>query len=83
MDCFTKKVMFHKPRFLELKFEGDRRVLPMCMISALEANRLIYKSCEANLAHVIDTITSKVTLESVLVVREFLDVFPEDLPRFH
>ena len=68
MDCFTKKVVFQKPRFLELEFEGDRKVLPTCMLSALEAKRLLYKGCEAYLAHVIDTSSPKVTLKSVSIV---------------
>ena len=79
--CFTKKVMFQKPWFSKLEFEGDCRVLPTCVISVLEAKRLLQKGCEAYLAHVIDTSTSKVTLESALVVREFSDEFLEDLPR--
>ena len=49
------------------------------MISALEAKRLLRKSCDAYFAHMIDISTPKVTLESVLVVREFSDVFLEDL----
>ena len=57
MDYSTKKVVFQKPRFLELEFESDRIVLPTCAISALEAKRLLHKDCEAFLAHVIDTST--------------------------
>ena len=41
VDCFTKKVAFRKPRFLELEFMGDRRILPTCVISTLEAKRLL------------------------------------------
>ena len=37
MDCFTKKIVFKKLGYPELEFEGDRRILPMCVISALEA----------------------------------------------
>ena len=51
------------------------------MISVLEVKRLLHKGCKAYLAHVINTSTLKVTLESVLVVREFSDVFLENLPR--
>ena len=40
---------------------------------------LLHKGCEAYLAHVVDTSTPKVTLRSVLAVREFLDVFFKDL----
>ena len=75
VDCFTKKVVFQKPRFLELKFVGDRSILPTCVISALEAKRLLHKGCEAYLAHVVDTSTLKVTLRSVSIVQEFLDCF--------
>ena len=52
----------------------------MCVISSLEAKRLLHKGCEAYLAHVVDKSTSKVILDSVWVVREFLNVFLEDLP---
>ena len=52
----------------------------MCVISTLEAKRLLHKGCEAYLTHVVDKSSPKVTLDSVPVVREFLDVFPKDLP---
>ena len=54
MDCFTKKIVFRKPGYPELEFEGDRRILPTCVISALEVKRLLQKGCEAYLAHVIN-----------------------------
>ena len=77
---FTTKVVFQKPRYPELEFDGDRRILPTCVISALKAKRLLHKGCEAYLADVVDKFSSAVTLDSVVVVREFLDVFCEDLP---
>ena len=80
MDCFTKKVVFQKSEFLELVFGGDNRILPTCVISILEAKRLLHKDCEAYLANIVDTSTPKVTLDSVSIVREFLDVFLEDFP---
>ena len=54
---FYKKNVFQKPRFSKLEFEGDHRVLPTCVISALVAKRLLHKGCESYLAHVIDTLT--------------------------
>ena len=62
MDYFTKKVVFRKPGYPELKFEGDRRVLPTCVISTSEAKKLLHKGCKAYLAHVVDKFFSKVTL---------------------
>ena len=38
------------------------------------------KGCKGYLAHVVDTCSSEVRLEDVPVVRDFLDVFPDDLP---
>ena len=57
IDCFTKKVVFRKSRFLELEFEKDHRVLPTCVILTLEAKRLLHKGFEAYLAYVINIST--------------------------
>ena len=81
VDYFTKKMVFRKPGFPKLEFEGDRRILSTCVILALEAKRLLDKGCKAYLAHVVDTSTPKVTLKSIPIVREFSDVFFDDLPR--
>ena len=79
MDCFTKKIIFKKLGYPELKFESDKRILPMCVISVLEAKRLLHKDCEAYLAHVIDKSSFEVTLDNVPKVCKFLDVYLEDL----
>ena len=73
MDYFTKKIVFKKSGYLELEFEGDRRILPTCTILALEAKRLLHKGCEAYLAHVINKSSSEVTLDNMPVVCEFFD----------
>ena len=68
MDCFTKKIVFKKMGYPDLEFEGDRRVLPTCVISILKAKRLLHKGCEAYLAHVVDKSTLEVALDNVPVV---------------
>ena len=40
----------------------------------------VYFKKVVNLAHVVDTHSSEVRLEDIPVVRDFLDVFPDDLP---
>ena len=82
MDCFTKKIMFKKLGYPDLKFEGDRKILPTCVISALEAKRLLHKGCKAYLAHVIDKSTPEVALDNVLVVQKFHAIFLKDLSGF-
>ena len=79
MNYFTKKIWFEKPGYPELEFVGDRRILPTCVISALETKRLLFKGCESYLAHMLDTFVTEVSLENVLVACEFPNVFPEDL----
>ncbi|KAA0049889.1 Retrotransposable element Tf2 [Cucumis melo var. makuwa] len=54
-------------------------MLSTFMISALKANKLLRKDCTTYLAHVMDTQVSKLKLEDIPMVREFLDVFPEEL----
>ena len=71
MDCFTKKIVFKKLRYPELKFEGDRKILPTCVISTLKAKRLLHKGCEVYLAHMIDKSSSEVTFDNMPVVCEF------------
>ena len=80
VNCFTKEVEFRRPGYSPLVFVGERRILPSCVISALEARKLVYKGCEAYLAHIIDTTVQSLELMNVPVVNEFLDVFLDELP---
>ena len=52
----------------------------MRIISFLHAKKMVSKGCLAFLAHLKDDTTQVPSIESVSVVREFLDVFPADLP---
>ena len=80
MDCFTKKIIFKKLGYSELKFEGDKKILLACVTSALKAKRLLHKGCKAYLVHVIDKSLSELTLDNVPILCEFSNVFPKDLP---
>ena len=80
VDCFKKEVVFNKPGEIEVKFYGERRVLPSCVISVIDARRLLRKGCSAYLAYVIVTGVQELRLEDILVVQEFSDVFPDELP---
>ena len=50
------------------------------VISAMQAQRLLRKGCEAFLALVLDSKRDQIELENILVVKDFLDVFPKELP---
>ena len=79
-DCFLKEVIFRRPGLLVVVFYGERRRALSGLISAISARCLLQKGCKGYLAHVVDTCSNKVRLEDVPVVRDFLDVFLDDLP---
>ncbi|KAH9751668.1 Endonuclease [Citrus sinensis] len=81
VDGFKKEVVFKKPGKTEVKFCGECKVLPSCVISAISTRRLLRKGCSAYLAHVIDTEARELRLEDIAVVKEFPNVFPDELPR--
>ncbi|KAL0291840.1 UNVERIFIED_CONTAM: Transposon Ty3-G Gag-Pol polyprotein [Sesamum radiatum] len=80
VDCYKKEVMIESSGESRVVFVGDRQVVPVCVILALEARRLMLEGCEAYLAHVIDSKKVNPTLEEIPVVRDFPEVFPDELP---
>ncbi|KAI5316249.1 hypothetical protein L3X38_045425 [Prunus dulcis] len=46
----------------------------------MTATRLLRKGCSGYLAHIVDSRTQELKLEDIPVVRDFPDVFPDDLP---
>ncbi|KAL0378461.1 UNVERIFIED_CONTAM: Transposon Ty3-G Gag-Pol polyprotein [Sesamum radiatum] len=79
VDCYKKEVMIESSDTPKVVFVGERQVVPVCVISAMEARQLMLEGCEAYLAHVIDAEKVNPTLE-IPVVRDFPEVFPNDLP---
>ncbi|XP_060673793.1 exopolygalacturonase-like [Ziziphus jujuba] len=80
VDCYNKEVTFRRPGLPEVVFRGEvGRPLPR-LISTLTAKKLLNKGCQGYLAHMIDTRVNGVRLEDIPVVRDFPDVFPEELP---
>ena len=59
--------------------QGIRSGAMSNVISDMQARRLMRKGCETFLALILDSKRSQVNVEKILVVREFPDVFPEDL----
>ena len=80
VDCYTKEVVIESHDQNRVVFYGDRQMVPSCLISAMSAFTMTRNGCEAYLARVVDTNASMINLEDIPVVREFPDVFPEDLP---
>ncbi|KAL4016743.1 hypothetical protein IC575_024400 [Cucumis melo] len=76
---FRKEVTFNPPRG-RFKFKGEgSRSLPQ-VISAIRASKLLSQGTWGILASVVDTREADVSLSSEPVVRDYPDVFPEELP---
>ncbi|RVW67380.1 Transposon Ty3-G Gag-Pol polyprotein [Vitis vinifera] len=79
VDCFEKRVTFSIPGQPKFSFEGKHVDKPLRMISALRASSLLKKGCQGFLASVVSN-ESDLKLEDIPIVKEYPDVFPEDLP---
>ena len=58
---------------------GERRDYLSNVVSALRAEKWIRKGCEAYLAFVSQSETEDQTMDKVRTVKDFQDVFPEEL----
>ena len=79
LDCYKKEVKLNRPGKLEVKFRGLRRELSSYMISAMTAQRMLRKGCKGYLAYVVEKGKEGTILDEIPVVREFPDVFPDDI----
>ncbi|KAL0549351.1 hypothetical protein IC582_013832 [Cucumis melo] len=80
IDCSRKEVTFNPPSMASFKFKGGgSKSLPQ-VISAIRASKLLSQGTWGILASVVDTREADVSLSSEPVVRDYSDVFPEELP---
>ena len=79
LDCYKNEVKLNRPGKLEVKFRGLRRELSSCMISAMTAHRMMRKGFQGYIAYVVETGKERTILDEIPVVREFTDVFPDDI----
>ncbi|GJU48023.1 hypothetical protein Tco_1217579 [Tanacetum coccineum] len=63
-----------------LTIEGDRNRSRLSVMSCIKARKYMEKGCQVFLAHVTEKKSAEKRLEDVPIVRDFSEVFPEDLP---
>ncbi|KAL0559074.1 hypothetical protein IC582_003663 [Cucumis melo] len=80
IDCSRKEVTFNPPSMASFKFKGGgSKSLPQ-VISAIRVSKLLSQGTWGILASVVDTREVDVSLSSEPVVRDYPDVFLEELP---
>ena len=78
---YNKKIVLLKCSDLsKVIIQGIRSESAPKVMSAMKARRFLRKGCEAFLALIHDSKREQVNLETIPVIREFPDVFPEELP---
>ena len=80
VDCYRKEVRFCRPREMEVVLYGLRKILPNSIMTAMNASKMFRKSYQGYLTYAIEVRDSDSRLEDIPIVREFPDVFLEDLP---
>ena len=81
VNCYTKEVVIDVEGQKKIVLMGERKVVPVCLISAVAAFYLIREGCKAFLANIVDVTKVSPGVEDVPVVRDFSDVFLDKLPR--
>ena len=80
VDCGQKTVVLRCSDHSEVIIQGIRSSIMSNVISAMQARRFIRKGYEAFFALILDSKRGQVDVEKISVVKEFPDVFPEELP---
>ncbi|KAD2805507.1 hypothetical protein E3N88_38884 [Mikania micrantha] len=80
IDCHSRRVVFGDFHHPDLVYQGIQPHKSLKIISALKAQKLISHGCVGFLASIIDTLAGEASIDSHPVVREYPDVFPDELP---
>ena len=79
VNYHTKEVVLEVSEKRRIVLVGERKTIPTCLISATIAFQLIRNRYEAYLASIIDTSKISPVVMDVPIVKEFSDVFLDEL----
>ena len=74
-------MVFHPPNIDQFIFKGIQTSSRFPLILAMNAKRLLDSGCTSYLTSIVNlSVEKKLKTEDVLVVQDFLELFPEELP---
>ena len=80
IDCSKQKVSLKGPNREKIVHRGQSPRMGVKLVSAMKARKLLGKGCERFLCHAVNTEDAKPSLEDIPIVKEFPDVFPDEIP---
>ncbi|KAI3699677.1 hypothetical protein L2E82_44107 [Cichorium intybus] len=80
MDCHGKIISVRTPSGSQTLIRGERRFQHIPVVSFARARRYTERGALLFMAHVAPIETEHPTVKDVEIVRDFVDVFPDDLP---
>ena len=80
INCVSKNVTLKPPNQAEVIFQVKGVVSLPYLILSMKAYKLIQKGCHGYLCSVLSNLNGSVELADIPVVKEFPDVFPNELP---
>ncbi|XP_071728753.1 uncharacterized protein [Rutidosis leptorrhynchoides] len=78
--CFEKAIRITLDNGENLMVYGDKTSVKLNLISCMKAQKYLRKGYQAILAHVKEIETEEKRIQDVPIVREFPNIFPEELP---
>ncbi|KAA3482937.1 alcohol-forming fatty acyl-CoA reductase-like [Gossypium australe] len=79
LDCASKRVTLITEENCEIVVRGERRDYLVNVIFALVDEKLVRKGCEAYLAFISDSDSTKASVHDIWIIQDFSDVFPDEL----
>ena len=79
LDCYKKEVRLVRLEEPGVIFRGIRREIAPSLINAMTASKMLRKGCQGYLTFVVDRRQEGTRLEDIPIVKEFPDVFPDDI----
>ena len=79
LDCYKKEVILVRPEEPGVIFRGIKREIAPSLINAMTTSKMLWKGCQGYLAFVVDRRQEGTQLEDIPIVKEFPDVFPDDI----
>ena len=79
LDCYKKEVRLVRLEELGVIYRGIKREITPSLINAMTASKMLRKGCQGYLAIMVDRRQEGTQLEDIPIVKEFPDVFLDDI----